>query len=75
VDSTQGTPKSNGRGKRDNPPGKITLADVNRVLDVGQLLATILTPGELSELRALLENNAFTSHRESNSDPEDYWHA
>jgi hypothetical protein len=75
VDSTQGTPKSNGRGERDNPSGRITLADVNRVLDAGQLLVTVLTPEELSDLRALLETNAFTSHLEPNSDPEDYWHA
>ena len=43
---------------------QVTLADVNRVLDVGQLLASVLTPEELFDLRTLLDNEVPASQQE-----------
>ena len=54
--SEQAIREANDRGEQNSSSVQMTLADVNRVLDVGQLLASVLTPEELSDLRTLLDN-------------------
>jgi hypothetical protein len=44
-----------GDGQSPPPAEGITLAEVNRLLDAGQLLASALTPEERAEIRALLD--------------------
>jgi hypothetical protein len=44
-----------GDGQNTPPDERITLAEVNRLLDAGQLLASALTPEERAEIRALLD--------------------
>jgi hypothetical protein len=40
---------------------KVTIEDVNRVLEVGRLLLSVLTPEEIEELQALLIGEPFTA--------------
>jgi hypothetical protein len=57
MDSRQTTQKHNGTDEQaDSSATAITLANVNRVLEVGQLLAAVLTSEELSALRSLLDD-------------------
>ncbi len=44
-----------GDGQNTPPAERVTLAEVNRLLDAGQLLASALTPEERAEIRALLD--------------------
>ena len=39
---------------RGHPRPSVTIEDVNRVLEVGRLLLSVLTPEELQELQELL---------------------
>jgi len=45
--------------KQDRP--KVTVKDVNRLLEVGRLLLSVLTPDELHQLKEELSNNGAQS--------------
>lgn len=46
----------------------VTVDEVNRVLEVGQLLLSVLTPEEIEELQALLIGEPFTELEIGNTD-------
>jgi hypothetical protein len=47
---------------------QVTINEVNRVLEVGRLLLSVLTPEEIEELQALLIGETFTELEIGNID-------